>query len=36
MLMLTNKLIKLHRALREKKPHYWKRHDKLIFLHDAQ
>jgi len=27
-------LIKLHRALREKKPHYRKRHDKLIFLHD--
>jgi len=26
-------LIKLHRALREKR-HYWKRHDKLIFLHD--
>ena len=27
-------LIKLHCALREKRPHYWKRHDKLIFLHD--
>ena len=27
-------LIKLHRALREKRPHYRKRHDKLIFLHD--
>jgi len=27
-------LIKLHRALREKKPHYRKRHDKLIFFHD--
>jgi len=27
-------LIKLHRALREKRPHYWKRHDKLIFFHD--
>ena len=27
-------LIKLHRALREKRPHYWKWHDKLIFLHD--
>jgi len=26
-------LIKLHRALREKRPHYRKRHDKLIFLH---
>jgi len=25
-------LIKLHRALREKRPHYRKRHDKLIFL----
>jgi len=24
----------LHRALREKRPHYRKRHDKLIFLHD--
>jgi len=28
-------LIKLHCALREKKPHYRKRHDKLIFLHNA-
>jgi len=28
-------LIKLHRALREKRPHYRKRHDKLIFLHNA-
>jgi len=28
-------LIKLHRALHEKRPHYRKRHDKLIFLHDA-
>jgi len=27
-------LIKLHRALREKRPHYRKRHDKLIFLHN--
>jgi len=27
-------LIKLHRALREKRPHYRKRHDKLIFLRD--
>jgi len=27
-------LIKLHRALREKRLHYQKRHDKLIFLHD--
>jgi len=27
-------LIKLHRALREKRLHYRKRHDKLIFLHD--
>jgi len=27
-------LIKLHRALREKRAHYRKRHDKLIFLHD--
>jgi len=27
-------LIKLHRALREKRPHYRKRHNKLIFLHD--
>jgi len=27
-------LIKLHRALREKRSHYRKRHDKLIFLHD--
>ena len=27
-------LIKLHRALRKKRPHYRKRHDKLIFLHD--
>jgi len=27
-------LIKLHRALREKRPHYRKRHDKLIFLYD--
>jgi len=27
-------LIKLHRALCEKKPHYRKRHDKLIFLHE--
>jgi len=27
-------LIKLHRALCEKRPHYRKRHDKLIFLHD--
>jgi len=27
-------LIKLHRALREKRPHYRKKHDKLIFLHD--
>jgi len=27
-------LIKLHRALREKRPHYRKIHDKLIFLHD--
>jgi len=25
-------LIKLHHALREKRPHYRKRHDKLIFL----
>jgi len=28
------KLIKLHRPLCEKRPHYRKRHDKLIFLHD--
>ena len=27
-------LMKLHRALRERRPHYRKRHDKLIFLHD--
>ena len=27
-------LIKLHRALREKRSYYRKRHDKLIFLHD--
>jgi len=27
-------LIKLHRALREKRPHYRKRHNKLIFLYD--
>jgi len=27
-------LIKLHRAVREKRPHYRKRYDKLIFLHD--
>jgi len=27
-------LIKMHHALREKRPHYRKRHDKLIFLHD--
>jgi len=27
-------LIKLHHVLHEKRPHYWKRHDKLIFLHD--
>jgi len=27
-------LIKLHRALREKRLHYRKRHNKLIFLHD--
>ena len=27
-------LIKLHRALRKKRPHYRKKHDKLIFLHD--
>ena len=27
-------LIKLHRALHEKRPHYRKRHDKLIFLRD--
>ena len=27
-------LIRLHRALREKRLHYRKRHDKLIFLHD--
>jgi len=27
-------LIKLHRALREKRSHYRKRQDKLIFLHD--
>ena len=27
-------LIKLHRALCEKRPHNRKRHDKLIFLHD--
>ena len=27
-------LIKLHRTLREKRPHYRKRHDKLIFLQD--
>ena len=27
-------LIKLHRALREKRLHYRKKHDKLIFLHD--
>jgi len=27
-------LIKLHRALREKRLHYRKRHDKLIFFHD--
>jgi len=27
-------LINLHRALREKRPHYRKRHGKLIFLHD--
>jgi len=26
-------LIKLHRAMREKRPHYRKGHDKLIFLH---
>jgi len=28
-------LIKLHRALHEKRPHYRKRHDKLIFLHNT-
>jgi len=27
-------LIKLHRALREKRPDYQQRHEKLIFLHD--
>ena len=27
-------LIKLHRALHEKRPHYRKRYNKLIFLHD--
>jgi len=27
-------LIKMHRTLREKRPHYRKKHDKLIFLHD--
>jgi len=27
-------LIRLHRTLREKKPHYRKRHDKLIFFND--
>jgi len=27
-------LIKLHRALRKKRSHYRKRHDKLIFLND--
>jgi len=27
-------LIKLHCALREKRPHYRKRHNKLIFLYD--
>jgi len=27
-------LIKLHHTLREKRPHYRKRYDKLIFLHD--
>jgi len=27
-------LIKLHRALNKKRPHYRKRHDKLIFLND--
>ena len=27
-------LIKLHRAMREKRPHYRKKHDKVIFLHD--
>jgi len=26
--------LKLHRVLCEKKPHYRKKHDKLIFLHD--
>ena len=26
--------LKLHRIMREKRPHYRKRHDKLIFLHD--
>ena len=29
-----HQLIKLHRALRDKRPYYRKRHDKLIFLHD--
>jgi len=28
-------LIKLHHALRKKRPHYRKRHDKLIFLNNA-
>jgi len=27
-------LIKLHHALLEKRPHYRKKHDKLIFLYD--
>ena len=26
--------VKLHRVMHEKRPHYRKRHDKLIFLHD--
>ena len=34
MLTATTILIKLHCALRKKRPHYRKRHDKLIFLHD--
>ena len=29
-----HQLIELHRALREKRSHYRKKHDKLIFLHD--
>jgi len=34
-MLIYHQQLKLHRALREKRPYYRKRHDKLIFFYNA-